>query len=99
MTAGTTPASDDTPRRRPGRPPADASEGVVETRDRILGQAKRLFMQRDFAAVSVGDVAAAVGVTKPTIYYRPFRNAPIAAARSLAQDCAEGSGPTKVDPV
>jgi AcrR family transcriptional regulator len=35
----------------------------------ILRQAERLFMQRGFAAVSVGDVAEAVGVTKPTLYY------------------------------
>jgi AcrR family transcriptional regulator len=47
----------------------DSSEGVIETRELILRQAERLFMQRGFAAVSVGDVAEAVGVTKPTLYY------------------------------
>src|SRR6476661_3672226 len=68
-----TAANDDAPRRRPGRPPVDSSEVVVETRELILRQAERLFMQRGFAAVSaaisVGDVAEAVGVTKPTLYY------------------------------
>jgi len=68
MTA-TTSAGDETPRRRPGRPAVDTSEGVVETRELILRQAERLFMQRGYAAVSVGDVAEAVGVTKPTLYY------------------------------
>jgi AcrR family transcriptional regulator len=67
MTA--TSARDETPRRRPGRPPLDTSEGVVKTRELILRQAERLFMQRGYAAVSVGDVAEAVGVTKPTLYY------------------------------
>ncbi len=67
--SATTAAGDDAPRRRPGRPPIDSSEGVVETRELILRQAERLFMQRGFAAVSVGDVAEAVGVTKPTLYY------------------------------
>jgi len=47
----------------------DTSGGVVETRELILRQAERLFMQRGYAAVSVGDVAEAVGVTKPTLYY------------------------------
>lgn len=41
----------------------------METRDLILMQARRLFLQRGFADVSVGEVAAAVGVTKPTLYY------------------------------
>jgi AcrR family transcriptional regulator len=67
--SATTTANGGTPRRRPGRPPVGASEGVVETRELILRQAERLFMQRGFAAVSVGDVAEAVGVTKPTLYY------------------------------
>jgi TetR/AcrR family transcriptional regulator len=67
--SATTAANNDAPRRRPGRPPVDSSEGVVETRELILRQAERLFMQRGFAAVSVGDVAEAVGVTKPTLYY------------------------------
>lgn len=56
-------------RRRPGRPAASEPVGEVETRDLILAQARRLFLQRGFADVSVGEVAGAVGVTKPTLYY------------------------------
>jgi AcrR family transcriptional regulator len=35
----------------------------------VLTQARRLFVQRGYADVSVGEVAEAVGVTKPTLYY------------------------------
>jgi AcrR family transcriptional regulator len=56
-------------RRRVGRPPADAPVGEVETRQLILRRARTLFMHRGFADVSVGEVAEAVGVTKPTLYY------------------------------
>jgi AcrR family transcriptional regulator len=55
------------PRRRPGRP--IVHEGEPETRGHILAKARRLFMQRGYASVSVGEVAEAVGVTKPTLYY------------------------------
>lgn len=59
-------------RRRPGRPtrPTHGAPGVdVETRTLILIAARRLFMQRGFADVAVGEVAHAAGVTKPTLYY------------------------------
>ncbi|MEO7001314.1 MAG: TetR/AcrR family transcriptional regulator [Ktedonobacterales bacterium] len=56
-------------RRRPGRPALHAPIGAVETQSLILRQARQLFMQRGFADVSVGEVAEAVGVTKPTLYY------------------------------
>lgn len=55
--------------RRPGRPPADEMSGEMETRAHILAVARRLFIRRGFADVSVGEVAQAVGVTKPTLYY------------------------------
>lgn len=57
--------------RGPGRPPTHVgAQGVeLQTRDRVLFQARHLFMQRGYADVSVGEVAAAVGVTKPTLYY------------------------------
>jgi AcrR family transcriptional regulator len=57
--------------RGPGRPPMCAgTPGVAgHTRDRVLFQARNLFMQRGYADVAVGEVAAAVGVTKPTLYY------------------------------
>lgn len=55
-------------RRRPGRPSSDqAAEG--ETRARIIWAAAELFSQRGYADVSTGDIAAAVGVTKATLYY------------------------------
>ena len=57
------------PRRGPGRPTARALEGEPETREQVLTHARLLFMQRGFASVSVGEVAEAVGVTKPTLYY------------------------------
>jgi AcrR family transcriptional regulator len=55
-------------RRGPGRPAAgERLEG--ETRALILQHAQRLFQERGFSAVSMGDIAGAVGVTKPTLYY------------------------------
>ncbi len=56
-------------RRRPGRPTNNAPVAEVETRTLILKAARRLFMQRGFADVAVGEVAHAAGVTKPTLYY------------------------------
>jgi AcrR family transcriptional regulator len=56
-------------RRRPGRPAAAMPVSTLETRDLILRHARQLFMRRGFADVAVGDVAEAVGVTKPTLYY------------------------------
>jgi AcrR family transcriptional regulator len=56
-------------RRRPGRPTNNAPVAEVETRTLILKAARRLFMQRGFADVAVGEVASAAGVTKPTLYY------------------------------
>src|SRR5579884_2029693 len=57
----TGPAGEERPRRRPGRPTGRPPEGEPETRDQVLRHARRLFMQRGYAGVSVGEVAAAVG--------------------------------------
>jgi AcrR family transcriptional regulator len=57
------------PRRRPGRPTRRAIEGEPHMREQVLREARRLFLQRGYAGVAVGQVAAAVGVTKPTLYY------------------------------
>jgi AcrR family transcriptional regulator len=65
----TGPAASERPRRRPGRPTGRPPDGEPETREQVLRHARRLFMQRGYAGVSVGEVAAAVGVTKPTLYY------------------------------
>lgn len=51
-----------------GRPRSDeVAEG--ERRVRILQVATNLFARRGFAAVSLRDIAAAVGVTKAALYY------------------------------
>jgi AcrR family transcriptional regulator len=62
-------------RRGPGRPPAHAGESTADlgTRRRILLEARRLYLQRGYADVSVSEIASAVGVTKPTLYYH-FRD-------------------------
>lgn len=57
-----------TPRRRPGRPPLPQAP-EDETRALIMRAASRLFWERGYAAVSVADIAAAVGITKATLYY------------------------------
>lgn len=57
------------PRRRPGRPSLAEPVAEVQTRSLILRHARVLFMQRGYADVSVGEVAEAVGVSKPTLYY------------------------------
>jgi AcrR family transcriptional regulator len=60
--------SRNTGRRGPGRPPATAG-GEGATRAAILDHAQRLFQERGYSGVAMGDIAAAVGVTKPTLYY------------------------------
>src|SRR5687767_10810656 len=39
-----------------------------QTHDRIFDEAMRLFRERGFDAVAVGDIAAAAGVSVPTFY-------------------------------
>jgi len=55
-------------RRGPGRPPL-GEVGESTTRDEILRHAERLFEERGYRDVAMGDIAAAVGVTKPSLYY------------------------------
>lgn len=55
-------------RRRPGRPPVPQAP-EDETRALIMRAASDLFWSRGYAAVSLGDIAAAVGITKATLYY------------------------------
>lgn len=55
-------------RRGPGRPAGRAlADG--ETRALLLAAAAGLFQRRGYANVAIGEIAAAVGVTKPTLYY------------------------------
>jgi len=62
-------------RRGPGRPPVrEAGEGVTQAL--ILQHAQQLFQERGYSGVAMGDIAAAVGVTKPTLYYHfPHKDA------------------------
>lgn len=55
-------------RRRPGRPPVPQAP-EDETRALILRAAGDLFWRRGYAAVAIGDIAAAVGITRATLYY------------------------------
>lgn len=54
--------------RRMGRPPLDEVAGG-ERRAQILEAAAHLFEQRGYAAVTIGDIAAEVGVTKAALYH------------------------------
>ncbi len=40
-----------------------------DVRDRILGEATRLFAERGFGGTSVREIVEAAGVTKPVLYY------------------------------
>ncbi|HEY1945173.1 MAG TPA: TetR/AcrR family transcriptional regulator [Roseiarcus sp.] len=63
---------------RSGRPPAKRA-GEVE--ERILGAARRVFLERGFEAASIEEIAAAARSGKPTIYARfPNKKALFAAA-------------------
>ncbi|GAA0532077.1 TetR/AcrR family transcriptional regulator [Pigmentiphaga sp. GD03639] len=58
------PASHPAPRRRQGRPPV-----VADARERILLEAAKLFAQSGYESSSIGELAAAIGVSKPAIYH------------------------------
>ncbi|OVZ66263.1 TetR family transcriptional regulator [Pigmentiphaga sp. NML030171] len=58
------PASHPAPRRRQGRPPV-----VADARERILLEASKLFAQSGYESSSIGELAAAIGVSKPAIYH------------------------------
>ncbi|MEK7945823.1 TetR/AcrR family transcriptional regulator [Pigmentiphaga sp. YJ18] len=59
-----TSASRPAPRRRQGRPPV-----VADARQRILLEASKLFAQSGYESSSIGELAAAIGVSKPAIYH------------------------------
>lgn len=46
------------------------NQPVLTNRDRLIQQARRLFSEQGFAAVSVDEVAAAAGLTKGAVYYQ-----------------------------
>jgi AcrR family transcriptional regulator len=65
------------PTARTGRPPRELA-GEVETR--ILDAARRVFLERGFAAASIDEIAGVAGAGKPTIYARyPGKEALFAA--------------------
>lgn len=51
------------------RPRKTETDGSDSVRVRILDEAKKLFRQKGYSAVSINDITEAVGVTKPTLYY------------------------------
>lgn len=56
--------------RKLGRPSKANHTGLDQGMpDRILVHAKGLFRQKGYAAVSINDIVAAAGITKPTLYY------------------------------
>ncbi len=52
---------------RPYRSPRRKRQ-AEQTRDAILATARRLFSERGFAATPISDIAAAAGVSVPTVY-------------------------------
>ncbi|MDQ3411802.1 MAG: TetR/AcrR family transcriptional regulator [Chloroflexota bacterium] len=67
------------PRARPGRPRSgDLADG--ERRTRMLRTARDLFQRRGFAAVTISDVAEAVGVTTAAVHYHFATKAELYAA-------------------
>lgn len=57
------------PTRRRGRPRASGRATELDVQDEILRAAATLFSQQGIGATSLTDVAAAVGVAPPSIYY------------------------------
>ena len=49
--------------------PEKASPRPADTRQRILDEAARLFVERGYHGISMREVALAVGVTKPALYH------------------------------
>jgi len=65
--AGT--ASAPRPLGRRGRPRRIAPSTGLEPREEILREAARLFSARGVAGTRLTDIAAAVGITAPSVYY------------------------------
>ncbi len=57
------------PRARRGRPRRIAPDSALAPREEILREAARLFSDRGVGATRLTDIAAAVGITTPAIYY------------------------------
>ena len=86
--------------------PKNEDEQQLTTAELILEEAAELFAQKGFAATSIREIAAAAGVTKPTLYYH-FENkdglireivaACMGAFRAEFDDGAEQTGPLRAE--
>jgi TetR/AcrR family transcriptional regulator len=64
-----TPASSAPRPRRRGRPRANGKVSTLEPKEEILVAAARLFSRQGVGATRITDVAEAIGVSPPSIYY------------------------------
>lgn len=62
------PSTPDTPSAAPLRPPGRPRDHAARRREAILSAAAA-FVESGYAATSIDDIAARLGVSKPTIYY------------------------------
>jgi AcrR family transcriptional regulator len=64
---------------------------ATNNRDRLIGQARRLFAERGFAEVSVDEIAAAADLTKGAVYYQFKDKTDLfrAACRAVIDDIAD----------
>ena len=60
------------------------SAGGLPTRDRLAAEAARMFAQRGYHGTSVGDLAAALGIQKSSLYAHISRKADLLADIALA---------------
>jgi len=64
--------------------PNTTSAAGLPTRDRLAAEAARLFAQRGYHGTSVGDLAAALGIQKSSLYAHISRKADLLADIALA---------------
>lgn len=87
--------TDDTDRKRPGRPP-----GASDTRDRILEHARELFSRNGFDKTSIRAIATAAGVDGALVHhYYGTKQQLFAAAIAIPIDPMQIIGPLRQTPV
>ena len=80
-----TKAGGGTPRRRVGRPRAQAQKGDLPTELAILDAARQLFSNQGYSATSTRQIAAAAGIRQPTLFhYFPSKKDVLKAIIDLA---------------
>ncbi len=62
-------SADPPPRPRPGRPRSKPSPSTASPREEILRAAAALFSRQGVGASRISDLAAAVGISPPALYY------------------------------